>query len=162
MHGQDSSFASGVLCAMLLSVAACDDYPRDPEGTLKRIQSSGLVRAGCSNHPPWVELSGAMPRGTEVVLVDALARELGARVAWQGGAENLLTKLEEYELDVVVGGFANDTPWQERVAMSRPYAEQAGKPRVWLFPPGENAWQLRAERFLLSASARQLLTGESQ
>jgi hypothetical protein len=147
---------------VLLTAAACDDYPRDPEGTFKRIQSTRLVRAGGSNHPPWVELSGTAARGTEAVLVEALARELGARVAWQGGAENLLSRLEEYELDVVVGGFADDTPWQKRVAMSRPYAVQAGKPRVWLLPPGENAWQLRAERFLVSPAARQLLAGGAQ
>jgi polar amino acid transport system substrate-binding protein len=32
--------------------------------------------------------------------------------------------LEQYELDMVVGGLTDDTPWKDRVALSHPYYEE--------------------------------------
>src|SRR5690606_3054800 len=41
------------LCLCLPLVPGCDDYPRDPEGTLGRV-TGGTLRVGVSEGRPWV------------------------------------------------------------------------------------------------------------
>jgi hypothetical protein len=52
-----SLVAAGVL---LLAVAACDRYPRDPEGSLSQARSQGL-RVGVAPDPPFVVLAPGQP-----------------------------------------------------------------------------------------------------
>jgi polar amino acid transport system substrate-binding protein len=130
--------------------------PADPEGTLERV-TGGTLRVGVSPNPPWTEVSQeADPAGTEIGLVEEFAATLSAEIMWTvGGEEALIKAMEHGALDLVVGGLTADTPWEEHVAITKPYAEATGPDgeRVELVmaaPPGENAYLLRLEKFLLS------------
>lgn len=145
-----------VLLAVLI-VTGCG-MPRDPDDTLDRV-TDGTLRVGVSANPPWTEAGEGEPAGSEIDLVRAFAATLPAEVSWTvGGEETLIMALERGELDLVVGGLTADTPWTEHAAISKPYAEAtdaAGEPieLVMAARPGENAFLLRLERFLLSRGA---------
>ena len=34
------------LAAALLALAGCSDFPRDPDGTLERVEAAGVIRLG--------------------------------------------------------------------------------------------------------------------
>ena len=142
-------------------LAGCGvSIPTDPEGTLERV-SGGTLRVGVSPNPPWIEIpQGAEPTGTEVRLVEEFATTLPAEVTWTvGGEEALIKTLEIGGLDLVIGGLSADTPWTEHAAITKPYAEGTGPDGkriklVMAAPPGENAYLLTLEKFLLSQDLR--------
>lgn len=142
-----------VLIAVVLTTAACGRFPRDPDGTLERIEQSHVLRAGASYHPPFVE-QGDPPTGSEVELVTAYANHLGADVEWLTGTEAVLVeRMESGELDVIVAGLDESTPWADKVGLTRAYAElaspgEAAKPRVIAVPMGENALLVDLECWL--------------
>lgn len=146
-----------LIACVLACASACSPYPRDPEATLPRVQG-GVLHAGAVHDPPFVVLGGERPHGTEVDLLQAHARALGARIVWhQQGAGALMRALEEHRLDVVAGGHVRDSPWAEHVALTRPYRARNAQGRLvertLALAPGENAWQLSLERHLLRSSA---------
>jgi polar amino acid transport system substrate-binding protein len=114
-----------VLSALLFIITACADLPRDQKDTLKHIQHSQRLRVGLIENPPWVIRSGDEPAGVEVELIKRFASEIGAEPEWSwGGEEKLLSALEKFELDLVLGGFGDKTPWKTRIGMTSPfYAE---------------------------------------
>jgi polar amino acid transport system substrate-binding protein len=138
-------------------LAACGvSIPTDPEGTLERV-AGGTLRVGVSPNAPWTEITGDdQPAGDEVGLVEEFAATLPAEISWTiGGEEALIKRLEIGELDLVIGGLTADTPWEEHVAITKPYGEATGPDGkriklVMAAPPGENAYLLRLEKFLLS------------
>jgi polar amino acid transport system substrate-binding protein len=138
-------------------LAACGvSIPTDPEGTLERV-AGGTLRVGVSPNAPWTEITGDdQPAGDEVGLVEDFAATLPAEISWTiGGEEALIKRLEIGELDLVIGGLTADTPWEEHVAITKPYGEATGPDGkriklVMAAPPGENAYLLRLEKFLLS------------
>lgn len=109
--------------AVLLPCAGCG-LPWDPEGTFERVRN-GTLRVGAVHNPPWVRLAdGRKPEGVEVELVNLLAAELEAKVEWAPGGESaLFTALERFELDLVVGGLPEDTPWKDRLGLTQVYFE---------------------------------------
>ncbi len=141
----------------LLAVAALSGcgmhIPSDPHGTVERAEN-GTLRVGATENPPWVELDAADdPTGAEPELLTRFADELGAEVAWTTGSEaELMSALERGELDVVVGGFLDDTPWVERGAVTRPYAEESTEhgteKHVIIVRMGENRLLTELETFL--------------
>jgi hypothetical protein len=88
--------------------------------------------------------------GSEPQLVAELARQLNARVTFVSGSETrLLESLHRRELDLVAGGFTDDSPWKGQVAFTKPYRKDPdGKGHVLALPPGENAWLVRVEKYL--------------
>ncbi len=144
----------GAVAVATLMVAGCGvQVPTDPEGTLERVEG-GVMRVGVTENAPWVELgANDEPSGTEPALVTEFAERLGAEVEWTSGSEaTLVEALEKGELDLVIGGFLEDTPWTEMGAATRPYVE-AGTPEgnekhVMLAPLGENAFLVALESFL--------------
>jgi len=132
---------------LILSTTACN-IPRDADGTLDRVQG-GEVRVGLAHNPPWVDALDSQA-GIEPGLVAELARQLHAKVSFVKGSETkLLESLHRRELDIVVGGFTDDSPWKSEVAFTNPYHEDAeGKKHVLALPPGENAWLGRVEQYL--------------
>ncbi len=146
--------AMGLLVAC--AVSGCGPYPRDPDGTSARV-AGGVLRAGVSHDPPFVQSGGAEPTGADVELLVGFARRQGARVEWIArGHHELMEMLERRELDVVLGGHAAKSPWKQRVASSRPYqvTDAKGRPieRMMALPPGENAWLLAVDRYLDAAA----------
>ena len=109
------------LCALTL---ACGGLPRDPEGTLGRVQG-GRLRVGLVEHRPWVVRTAGDPAGAEVELVRRFASELGATPEWHwGGEQRHMEALERFELDLVVGGITDQTPWSKYVGLTGPYFEE--------------------------------------
>ena len=70
-----------------------------------------------------------------------LSRATGARPALEAGAaEPLLTRLEEGGLDLVVGEFAEKSPWSTRVTFTDPIAVEGPVMLAAAARNGENAW----------------------
>lgn len=93
--------------ALPLLLAACD-LPRDTEGTSERV-AGDVVRIG------FVE-DGNSYNQDPAFLLAAVLRGRGRYE--HAAAEPLLEKLERGELDLVVGLFAEDSPWSKRVHFS--------------------------------------------
>jgi polar amino acid transport system substrate-binding protein len=149
-----------VLLAVVLSGCATS-IPADPDGTLDRV-TGGTLRVGVSPSAPWTETEGAGdPDGSEAALAEEFADHLDAEVEWtEGGEADLVSALERGELDLVIGGFTDTTPWTSKAAMTQPYAEstnEEGKTakHVMLAPMGENAFLVELERFLLEGEGEQ-------
>lgn len=124
--------ALAIVAVVLL--AGCDSIPADPDGTLERVRQEHRYRVGLiASHLP--------PPGAAADLLDRLSRSTGASPSVERGpAEALLTRLEEGELDLVLGDFAQESPWAAKVTLSEPIA--AGGPTIFAAAArnGENAW----------------------
>jgi polar amino acid transport system substrate-binding protein len=111
-------------CPLLLLVAllaAGCQYPRDPEGTLDRVQG-GVLRVGVTHVDPWVTLDGDAPGGVEVELLQRFAQTQDAEVEWVEGSESeLMEALHGRQLDVVVAGLTRRSEWQRVAALTRPF-----------------------------------------
>jgi polar amino acid transport system substrate-binding protein len=149
------------VAAVLLLTACGTSFPADPDGTLDRVRS-GTLRVGASIAPPWLEQAGdGAPTGREADLVLGFAESLNAEVEWEtGGEEQLIAMLERGELDLVVGGLTSKSPWNSKVALTRPYTEVENRwgeteKHVFAAVPGENAFLLEVERHLLENGGRQ-------
>lgn len=143
-----------VLFATLLSTG-CGVVPRDSHDTLDRVRG-GVLRVGVVHHPPWVVVEGARVAGLEPELIERWAGHHGARVAWRPGVEaELVEALHRRELDIVAAGFASDTPYKAKVALTQPYIavedrRGAAQRHVLAVMPGESALLLALDRFLAS------------
>jgi polar amino acid transport system substrate-binding protein len=154
----------GSLAVVLLAVvlSGCGmSIPADPDGTLDRV-TGGTLRVGVSPSAPWTETEGAGdPGGSEAALAEEFADHLDAEVEWtEGGEADLVSALERGELDLVIGGFTDTTPWTSKSAMTQPYAESTDEEgttakHVMLAPMGENAFLVELERFLLEGEGEQ-------
>lgn len=142
-----------VVATLLLLLSGCGaSLPMDPHGTLDRAEN-GTLRVGVTANPPWVEIENGEPTGREPDLIREFAAQRDAIIEWTAGSEAVLTSaLERGELDVVIGGFLDDTPWADMAAVTRPYTTTEGpkgpERHVLLARMGENALLVALERFL--------------
>lgn len=153
------TLASATVAAVALTGCGMQ-IPADPEGTLDRVRGD-VLRVGATERRPFVELDGVgEPTGSEVGLVQAFAERLDADIAWETGSEaELADALEQGELDLVIGGFLDDTPWSEFGAATRPYLEAPAadgtvEKHIMLAPLGENAFLVELETFLHEETGR--------
>lgn len=137
--------AATALCVLALSLAlaGCDDLPRDPEGTTEQVRDSGRLRAG-------IIATGNGPEEGEEDLAGRIAAAQGAETEVEvGSAETLLRKLQQGELDVVVGYFGGQSPWSSKVAFTRPKGGAESKSDVAVLRAavrrGENRWLTQVE-----------------
>lgn len=149
-----------VLLAVMIGLVGCTGhYPADPDGTLDRV-SGGTLRVGVSHQPPWTDTTGEGnseqdPGGIEARLVQDYARSINAEIEWHaGGEEQLVMLLAESELDIVIGGLTDQSPWSSDAALTTTYAESIGvdgstAKHVMAMPMGENAFITSLESFLL-------------
>ena len=84
-------------------------------------------------------------------LVARVERATGARAELSGGPlERQLARLEEGELDLVIGELASDSPWRASVTIVEPLATRRVGARVVELAPavrnGENRWVALVER----------------
>ena len=124
--------------ALLLTASACGDFPRDPDGTLDRIRSEGRFNVG-------LVAPLTAQGGPHEAFLDRLGNKTSARPAFTtGDSEPLLKKLEEGELDLVIGHFDKKSPWSTMVEIGPAlHSEKQGKATIELtpvMPVGENAW----------------------
>jgi len=140
--------AALVVSALL---GGCGAIPADPDGTLERV-TGGVLRVGASPDEGLVTVVGEQVAGSEVELVEAFAAHLNADVQWRvGGEEDLVFDLKEGDLDLVVGGITDKTPWVDSAGVSRAYPGipgSDGRSIVMLVPLGENRFLGALERFL--------------
>lgn len=141
----------GAALALALSVSGCGiSIPADPEGTLDSV-SGGTLRVGVSVDPPLTEVHGTEPTGPMVDLAASFAEHIDATPTWTVHGEETLVKLmEQGEIDLAVGAFTDQSPWSDRVGLTRGYAIPGFEPDsfVMLVPIGENAMLTSLERFL--------------
>lgn len=137
----------------VMALAACAGIPVDPDGTLDRA-SGGILRVGMSDEPPWSAVDDGERVGVEVDLVEEFATGIDAVVEWHdGGEEALIGALDRGELDIVVGGLTDQSPWSSHAALTRPYVVVTGptgstEPHVMATRLGENALLVALERHL--------------
>jgi polar amino acid transport system substrate-binding protein len=112
-----------VLVLVAIAATGCQ-YPRDPDGTLNRVEG-GVMRVGVTEADPWVLLEGDRPvGGAEVELARRFARDVGARIEWvQGSEEELVDAAKEGQVDLILAGLTNKSRWKKDVAFTRPYVE---------------------------------------
>ena len=134
---------------MLLILTACG-MPRDIEHTADDVEDRGYVRAGAvARAADPSSLDGGSPAGYEADVVTGYAESLGVEVRWEVGSESeLMTALEEGELDIVVGGIESSSPWSKNVALSAPISRQGDRDVVAAVRQGENSWLLGFERYV--------------
>lgn len=139
---------AGVLGAAAL-LSACSAIPADTIGTLDRATGGTLV-VGVSEHAPWTEVSETGEvSGSEADLIRSFAADIGAEVAWHPAPESILaSRIAEDELDIVIGGFTDASPWADYMALTRPYATVDEENMVMGLRLGENALMMALERHL--------------
>lgn len=96
---------------LLVTLGGCDAIPRDTDGSSERIAREGVMKVATLPGTPDAEPATALLR--------AQARRLGARVepvALHG--DHALRRLEEGEIDAVIGHFAKNSPWRTKVSLS--------------------------------------------
>jgi polar amino acid transport system substrate-binding protein len=114
-----------LLIALGFLLVSCSELPKDQENTVRRITDSGKMRIGLMENQPWVIRTGDEPSGAEPVLMRDFANTLGAVPEWHWGSdEGLFGALELHELDAVVGGVTDETPWTKRIGITRYYFEE--------------------------------------
>lgn len=91
----------------LLGLAACDDYPRDPNRTLERVLASDVMQVVVVDHEPWAKAGqGQAPTGAEVKMVQAFAQDLGVEIEWHRAPTiEAMEALERGDADLAIGGF---------------------------------------------------------
>lgn len=122
-----------LLAAVLL--AGCDAIPSDLDGTLERVRGERRFRVGLIASPAPIAPDRAR------ALLERLSGATGATAAIEpGAAEALLHRLEQGELDLVLGEFAEPSPWQHQVTISEPVAGRGATVLAAAARNGENAW----------------------
>ncbi|HEX6983373.1 MAG TPA: transporter substrate-binding domain-containing protein [Balneolaceae bacterium] len=137
--------------SLILSIAfltACGRYPQDARGTLEEALNDTL-KVGVAIHEGWVMIQNDEPKGREVLLTKAFAKELNATIEWFVADESeLVPLLEKGEIHMLIGGFTKNSPWKKHVGFTNPYIKVDNKQHVIAIPPGENAFLMRLEQFL--------------
>lgn len=142
-----------LIAAVLLTVlSGCGlSVPTDPDGTLQSV-SGGEMRVGVSPDPGLVSDDTDPPTGSIPDLVTGFADSIDADIDWTvASEETLVGMLERGDLDLVAGGFTDQTPWVDRAGVSRGYPGidgADGRSLVMLVPLGENAVLSALERYL--------------
>ena len=140
--------------ALVFSLTACHDYPRDADDMTAQAAGRGM-RVGASHDPPWlVVLPDGTVGGPEADLLQRYADAHGYRLIWLPGSHDaLMAELERAHLHAVAGGHHADSPWQAKVGWSRPLGLRASPDgplpeRRIALPPGQSAWHLAFDRYV--------------
>ncbi len=125
-----------VLPLLMLCSAGCSDYPRDSADTSDRLRGGGTLRVG------WV---GSHAHSDKL---RRLATTLSDKARFESGAaERLLAKLEQGELDLVLGDFDRKSPWDKRVTFSQPVAGKGEDVEARAATRnGEHRWAMTVDR----------------
>jgi hypothetical protein len=125
-------------------LAACGPYPRDISGTLDSIERSGSLRVGFADL-----------RAQDVLAAEAFVSRVesatGAKAKVdRGPTDSQIARLESGDLDLVIGEFAEDSPWTTETAIIEPLQRRkVGRRTLGLSPVaanGENRWIALLER----------------
>lgn len=133
-----------IFYVMLILAGACD-LPRDSQSSWEAAKKTGL-KVGIVVNPPFCYNENGSLKGSEVQLLREFARNEGLEISFEVGSETgLVERLEDYDLQVLAGGFKNNTIWKKKVGLTTTYMDK----RVMLIPRGENNLLRHLETYLL-------------
>ncbi len=119
---------------VFILITSCN-IPKDPEGSWEKIQKNGL-HIGVVINAPFTLQKDSVYSGKEIELLQNFAKENKLQLVYETGNETDLTdKLENYEIDLLVGGFTKKSIWTDKVGLTTPYDNED---HVILIPKGEN------------------------
>lgn len=124
-----------LVCATILT--GCDGIPADPDHTSERVRAEGRYQVGL------IAPADVPSAALEQAFLAHVSQAAGARAVIEAdAAEPLLLRLEEGDLDLVIGRVAADSPWRTRVSPLPPLADaQGGAIELTAFARnGENRW----------------------
>ncbi|WP_437583868.1 transporter substrate-binding domain-containing protein [Paramicrobacterium sp. CJ85] len=145
--------AAATLIAVLALTACSLHMPTDPYGSLEHARG-GTLRVGVSPNGDLAVVEENHVSGSEAELVKGYAKSIDAKIEWTVGSEEALVRgLETQQLDIVIAGITDTTPWAERAGMTRPYRSITADDGstlnlVMLVPMGENALLSSLETYL--------------
>jgi hypothetical protein len=126
-----------MLLLLVLFFGACN-FPKDPNNSYENAKISSL-RVGI------VSKTDSTTTSFEKKLVANFAEQEKMQTQFTTDNETeLVKKLENYQLDIVLGGFEKKSNWKTKVGMTKPYD---GK-HVLFIPRGENRLLYQLEKFL--------------
>lgn len=150
-----NSLAPSLVLLWVYTIAAgCGKFPKDPEKTFAKVEN-GILKVGITHHPPFtiVKDSGNYA-GNEVELVKHFARAVNSKIEWiHLTEEELFHRLKNHEIDLIIGGITDKSPWKKHAGFSVPYLKMDKNSYVMAVPPGENAFLMRLDRFLIHRKA---------
>src|SRR3954447_5247418 len=112
-----------ILISTLAAFLQHIDFPKDAEKTLGKV-SNGTIRVGFTNAAPWVYPSATGAQGIEANIIINFAQTLHAKVEWiEGTEEQLYNALKRGEINILIGGITDKTPWKEEIGLTKPYIE---------------------------------------
>lgn len=145
-----SIVAMGTAMLLLVLTGCGISVPADPDGSLQRVVGDEL-RVGVAAEPD-ISTAADQPQGPLPDLARDFAETLHANTTWTvASEESLVRMIESGEIDLALGDFSPQTPWSDRVAISRPFAAPEGTPApelVAFLPLGENAFVSEFETYL--------------
>lgn len=101
-----------ILLPVILLSCGCRDFPRDSSATLKSVRNDTL----------YVGISHNIYFGQDTTFINNFAKTLNATVMWTHGDHHYLVGLlENKALDLAIGGFTVNSPYEKEAALSRPY-----------------------------------------
>lgn len=104
------------------------------------------LRVGIVNNPPYTVYNAGKASGTEVKILESFANSEGLKTEYIYGSETTLMKqLENYEIDLFIGGFNKKTVWKNKAGLTIRYNGE----NVFLIAKGENELLYRLESALL-------------
>lgn len=139
------------LCVLFL-LAGCDEYPKDPDDSLRAIRTRGEMRIGVIAHRPYAYDGPHGPAGVEVELAKGFAAAIGVKPLLHVMSEaEALDGLCRGMLDMAVGGLTADNPRASELGLTRPYLKDGTAPKdhhVLAVPAGENRLLVTLETYL--------------
>jgi hypothetical protein len=135
-----------LIISALVTAVSCSDVPKDTESTLQRIKAERAFRVGLIS----AEATPATDPKVQA-LIRSVARTVQASPQLESAeAEVLMPRLEEGELDLVIGRFEKKSPWASLVTIGPPLRKLREGKIEWRMAPamrnGENAWIALIER----------------
>ncbi len=127
----------GILMMLVFLFNACS-FPKDPNNSFENAKKSSL-RVGI------VPNTDSITTSFEKNFVENFAKKEGMQTQFIADNETeLVKKLENYQLDIVLGGFEKKSNWKKKVGMTKPYDDK----HVLFIPRGENRLLFHLEKFI--------------
>lgn len=145
-----------ILSAFALStllVVGCANLPNDQHESTTRIRQSGTIVVGVSREND----NAALFEKREKPLVEKIAARLDAKIEWRAdNAHRLLEDLEDLKLPLVAASVSCDTPFADRIGLSKPYFtdENQDKEYCLAIAPGENRLLLLVDETIAEEQSR--------
>lgn len=137
-----------LIIIFLFTLISCNNFPKDPQDSWNEAKNEGL-RVGVVNNPPFTSVTQDTFAGDEVDMVREFAHQNNLKVIFDSGNESdLIEKIENYQLHILIGGFVKKTIWKKKASTTSPY----NKDHVFLIPKGENKLVMKLDSYLKSFS----------